>query len=128
MSSSNTSTPGQFCNTRGRLFHSPLPFSVSFRHFTAFFSTRTSSHHSHWCSHSSKGLRPRAKAFSSSLATPRHQNWLAFTYIDTFFANLHVSVHLPFIHPFVHSMRFFVWSCVVFHLLPIQEDPHPQNV
>jgi hypothetical protein len=123
MSSSNTSTPGQFSNTRGCLFYSPLPFSVSFHHFTAFFSTRASSNHSYRCSHSPKGLWAGAKTFSSYLATSRHQNWLAVTYIDTFFADLHVSVHLPFIHPFVHSMRSFVSSSVVFHLLPIQEDP-----
>src|SRR6266702_3567196 len=69
-----------------------LPFSVHFDHFSAFFSTRTSSHF-HWYSHSSEGFRARAKAFSS---TPRHQSRLAFTYVDPIFANLCVSVHLSF--------------------------------
>jgi hypothetical protein len=121
--SSNTSPQCQFSNTRGRLFHLHLLYSVPFHHFTAFFSTRASSHHFFWCSHSSKGLRARAKAFSSSFATPRHKNWLTFAYIDSIFANLHVSVHLPFVHLLLHSSGSVVSSCVVFPFPAIQEDP-----
>lgn len=123
MSSSNTSPQCQFSNTRGRLFHLHLLYSVPFHHFTAFFSARASLHHFYWCSYSTKGLRARAKAFSSSFATPRHKSWLTFAYIDSIFANLHVSLHLPFVHIFLHSARSVVSSCAVFHFPAIQEDP-----